>query len=101
MRIHSGDIIMLGWLAIIGLIGFMFFKAIENDNQREAARPAQRLYLMTHPEIIGTNEVGEVIKRYTILQGYGAHYIYELGETKTTIIPKVKGQIDVIVEKTK
>lgn len=84
---------------IVGTI-VMCYSAVQQDKRYIEELPAKREYLMTHPEIVGTNEVGEVIKRYTILLNYEKHYVYELGGTKTTIVPKPKGQMDVIVEKT-
>jgi hypothetical protein len=103
MKINKEQVIPLIFGMIIALVilklGFLIYKDIHDDIVRRAELPAKRLYLMTHPDIIGTNENGEVVKRYTILQEHGKHYIYELSGTKTTIIPKVKGQMDVIVEK--
>lgn len=57
-------------------------------------------YNLSHPTIVGTNETGEVIKCYTIRYGtYHNHFIYEVGNTKTTNIPFGKGDLDVIIEK--
>lgn len=54
-------------------------------------------YNIVHPEIVGTNENGEVIKRY-YMPDYG-HWVYEIGDTKTSNRNLGKAGLQVTVEK--
>ena len=60
----------------------------------------QLSYNIVHPYIVGTNENGEIIKRYVIpIDDYHCHYVYEVGGTKTTNNDLGKAGLEVIVEK--
>lgn len=68
----------------------------EYQSELESNRLNQLSYNLQHPTIVGTNEVGETIKRYVIpMDGYNYQYVYEVGDTKTVNTPKNKGRLDV------
>jgi hypothetical protein len=101
------------WPAIFGPIAAIVFIALlalgirwlDRDTKAAWVRTLAQVekdntYNLKHPTIVGTNEAGEVIKCYTIRYGaYHNHFIYEVGDTKTTNIPFGKGSLNVIVEK--
>ncbi len=97
--------IFVGLLIVCG-IGGCVASMIKHD-QAETAKMVVKCKEMTaesisHPSIIGTNEMGFTIKRYYIYFPYGdsysAHTIYEIGNTKTTIISHGKFGTEVNVE---
>lgn len=60
----------------------------------------QKSYNLTHPLIVGTNENGEIIKRYDIpINQWTFHYVYEVGNTKTVNNDLGKFGMQVTVEK--
>lgn len=101
------------WLTICGLtstviiITLLVFSINSLDKSTKKAARANDVkvktdnaYNMAHPEIVGTNEVGEVIKRYSVRYGlYHWHFIYEVGNTKTSNTPFGKNGLEVIAEK--
>jgi len=80
-------------------------KTLNRDTADYEAKTAELLerkkaYNLTHPEIVGTNEIGEVIKCYTIpIDQWNNHYVYEIGTTKTMNVSFGKGGLEVVVEK--
>ena len=101
------------WPAIYGITGIIICivlfafgihtlnKDMSVANKRNEAKvESDNAYNVKHPEIVGTNANGEVITRTTIRYGqFHYHFIYEVGNTKTTNTPFGKGNLDVIVEK--
>jgi len=82
-------------LMVIGLVVFVAWGIIvivKDDNAIEIERTIQNqtdtVYSLQHPEIVGTNENGEVVKRYYDYT-HGAT-IYEIGKTKTEVIHRGK-----------
>jgi hypothetical protein len=49
---------------------------------------------LQHPVIIGTNELGQVVKRYKIEAEYKTHYLYQVGDTKTVNIERAKHGVE-------
>ena|ERR1041385_8287109 len=99
-------LIVLLSLAVFGLLGITVI-CLPSWSQKEQEKRILEIRErnaknIVSPTIIGTNELGEVIKRYVIEpENYGGyHYIYEIGNTKTTNIPLPKGRMNVNVEKT-
>lgn len=85
----------------VGIVAYLV-SLISTSNTRYEKEQAFELetnttYHLSHPVIIGTNENGEVIKRYFV-PGYG-HFIYEIGETKTSNRDLGKFGMQVTVEK--
>ena len=91
------------------MIGFGLVSLLVSGMERASARYAavekeqisiKTSYNLTHPEIVGTNESGEAIKRYTIpVNGGRWHYVYEVGGTKTSNVDLGKFGVDVVAEK--
>lgn len=81
MLIAAGIILLGGW----GITS-----CVKHDNEQERQQvinnQSNTVYSFQHPEIVGTNENGEVVKRYYDYTTYRGATIYEIGKTKTTVI---------------
>ena len=81
------------WPLLIAAIIMLVIHCVKRDKEKAAQyiidSQNDTVYSLQHPEIVGTNELGEVIKRYHIY-GYGGATIYEVGKTKTEIINRGK-----------
>jgi hypothetical protein len=49
----------------------------------------------TKPTIVGTNEQGLVVKLYEYIRHGRTHYIYQIGETKTTNVIGNEGKVKI------
>lgn len=88
----------------IGLTAFLISAANHaGDNHLKSVAEQlskEKSYNLTHPEIVGTNENGEIVKRYIIpINEWSSHYVYEIGDTKTVNNNLGKAGLQVIVEK--
>lgn len=87
-------------LVVIGLIllagwGIRSCCRSEDEDQRQWVINAQSntVYSLQHPVIVGTNELGEVVKQYTVeFPRYAT--IYEVGKTKTEVTHYSKGRTE-------
>lgn len=78
----------------IALCGWGITSCIKQENADEAQQAinnqSNTVYSFQHPEIVGTNENGEVVKRYHDYTTYYGATIYEIGKTKTESIHRGK-----------
>jgi hypothetical protein len=110
MKINKNILRNLGVSAIIlaatALFMFCIYKALvatKNSVANEIAQATEKaksdtMYNLKHPIIVGTNDLGEIVTMYKVEQAYHTHYIYRVGNTKTTIIPATKGKDTVVIE---
>lgn len=100
----NGTLYFLGGCVIVAFLGIFAAGIHAGMHKHQYEAECQERYNneltnnLAHPQILGTNEVGETIKRYVIPMdgmGWNYQYVYEVGDTKTVNTPKNKGRLDV------